>query len=513
MAGLAAFVAQLATYAGDVAGNVDRIAAAHAEGRASGADLVVTPELSLSGGASNELFARPAFLAACRQGLQSLAAATRDGPALLVGLPWSEGGSLRNAVACLEGGEIRAMRFKVALGANGGDDEGAVFAPGPMPGPVAIRGTRVGLPVGSDLGSEEVVECLQETGAELLISPARTALASGGAEARLQRAIARVVESELPVIVVEAVGAEDAIVFDGGSFALDARLAPAWRARRFVAARGMLVFDGDGGFEGSGEVADDDGIDDEARALRCALAGLIKGGPYLRLGIPLTSSVASARLLSLAIDAVGRDYVVPLPLCERGLVIAADAGFPVAEVSTLSRIEQALSQCLGATLLAEAGATRAIARRAILDMAGSSGTLAVIAPATVIEADRIDLRCGLLAPFLGLDPDGLSRLGLSLSPREAQIATAVMALARGTATHGDVLDYGTPAEIAAEASRIMEGAARLAGMAPALRLGTDSPFPNGPRRTVPRFRDTGAWRTAPTSEKRVFQPRVDAVDF
>lgn len=513
MPGLAVFVAQLATYAGDIAGNVDRLVAAHAEGRRSGAGLVVTPELSLSGAASNGLFRRPAFIAACRDALQSLAATTRDGPALVVGLPWSEGGVLLNAVACLEGGEIRAMRFKVALGANGEDDEGAVFAQGPMPGPVAIRGTRVGLPIGSDLGSEEVVECLQETGAELLISPARTPFAFGGAEARLQRAIARVVESELPVIVGEAVGAEDAIVFDGGSFALDARLAPSWRARRFVAARGILVFDGDGGFEGSGEIADDDGLDDDANAVRTALAALIEGGPHARLGIPLTSGVASKRLLELAIGAVGRDRVVPLPLCGTGLAIAAEAGLPVREVAAVSDIERALSRALADTPPGTAGDARAIARRAFLDMAGSSGRLAVIAPATVIEADRADLRCGLLAPFLGLDPIGLSRLGLPLSPREVQVATAVMALARGTDTHGDLLDRGTPSEIAAEANRIVEGASSLTGMAPALRFGLVSPFTTGPRRATPRFHDTGVWRTAPTSERLVFQPRVDAVDF
>jgi NAD+ synthase len=165
-------LAQLGCTVGDIEGNASRVRAARAEAAAQGADLVMFSELFLAGYPPEDLVLKPAFQEACRTAVEALARETADGgPAVLVGLPWVEGGLCYNAYALLDGGRIDAVRFKVDLPNYGVFDEKRVFAQGPLPGPVSFRGVRLGLPICEDIWGEEVVECLAETGAEILLTP------------------------------------------------------------------------------------------------------------------------------------------------------------------------------------------------------------------------------------------------------------------------------------------------------------------------------------------------------
>jgi len=171
---------------------------------------------------------KPAFQAACRGAVEALAAETADGgPALLVGTPWAENGKLYNALALLEQGTVAAVRLKVNLPNYGVFDERRVFAPGPPPGPVSFRGVRIGVPICEDIWTEwgdyeDVVECLAETGAELMIVPNGSPYSRDKDEVRLNIAVARATESGLPLLYVNQVGGQDELVFDGASFALHA---------------------------------------------------------------------------------------------------------------------------------------------------------------------------------------------------------------------------------------------------------------------------------------------------
>ena len=157
----------------------------------------------------------------------------RLGPALLVGTPWLDGGKLYNAVALLDGGTIAALRFKVDLPNYGVFDEKRVFAPGPMPGPVNFRGVRLGLPICEDIWGEEIVECLAETGAELLVVPNGSPYWRQKGDVRLNIAVARVTEQGLPTVYVNQVGAQDELVFDGVSFGLHADCSLAFQLAAF----------------------------------------------------------------------------------------------------------------------------------------------------------------------------------------------------------------------------------------------------------------------------------------
>src|SRR6266404_7869781 len=169
---LAIAIAQLNPIVGDVAGNADRARGASGRGAAAGADLILLPELFICGYPPEDLVLKPALQAACRAAVETLARDTADGgPAMVIGTPWVEDGKLYNAAALLDGGRVAGLRFKVDLPNYGVFDEKRVFAPGPMPGPVNFRGVRLGLPICEDIWGVEVVECLAETGAELLIVP------------------------------------------------------------------------------------------------------------------------------------------------------------------------------------------------------------------------------------------------------------------------------------------------------------------------------------------------------
>src|ERR1700675_2030631 len=212
-------LAQLNPTVGDVAGNAAKARTARAQAKADGADLVVLPELFIAGYPPEDLVLKPAFQAACRAAVETLARDTGDGgPAVLVGTPWVDDGKLYNAYALLAGGRIETIRFKVNLPNYGVFDEKRVFAPGPVPGPVSFRGVRLGLPVCEDTWTdwgdyENVVETLAESGGEILIVPNGSPYWTNKSDVRPNVAVARVTESGLPLVYINQVGGQDELVF------------------------------------------------------------------------------------------------------------------------------------------------------------------------------------------------------------------------------------------------------------------------------------------------------------
>ena len=225
---LAIAVAQANPTVGDIAGNAEKVRRARSEAARDGADIVAFPELFISGYPPEDLVLKPAFQAACRAKVEELARETADaGPAVLVGTPWLEDGKLYNGCCLLDRGAIAAVRLKVNLPNYGVFDERRVFASGPPPGPVSFRGVRLGIPICEDIWTdwgdyENVVETLAETGAELLVVPNGSPYWRDKDDVRLNVAVARVTESDLPIVYVNQVGGQDELIFDGASFGLHA---------------------------------------------------------------------------------------------------------------------------------------------------------------------------------------------------------------------------------------------------------------------------------------------------
>src|SRR5258708_23355235 len=216
-------LAQLNPTVGDVAGNLAKVRAARAEAAKQGADLVITSELVLSGYPPEDLVLKPAFQKKLHEAVETLREDTKDGgPALFVTTPWREEGKLSNAPIALDKGEIIGKRFKVDLPNYGVFDEKRVFTPGPMPGPLVFKGVRIGVPICEDVWTPDVVECIAETGGEILLVPNASPYEVGKTDVRVQLGVKRVIESGLPFVYLNQVGGQDQLIFDRGSFLLGA---------------------------------------------------------------------------------------------------------------------------------------------------------------------------------------------------------------------------------------------------------------------------------------------------
>jgi NAD+ synthase len=311
-------LAQLNPTVGDVAGNTAKARAARVQAQAAGADLVVLPELFIAGYPPEDLVLKPAFQSECRAAIEGLARDTADGgPAMLVGSPWVEDGKLYNACALLDGGRVAAIRFKANLPNYGVFDEKRLFARGPAAGPVTIRGIRVGVPICEDIWLEEseeyenVVECLAETGAEILIVPNGSPYARDKGDLRLSIAVARVTESGLPLIYLNQIGGQDELVFDGASFALNADLSVAAQLPAFEENITTLRWSkSESGWRCAGPVAavvEGDKGDYAACVLGLRDYVVKNGFPGVLMGV--SGGIDSALCAAIAVDALGAERV------------------------------------------------------------------------------------------------------------------------------------------------------------------------------------------------------------
>jgi len=216
-------IAQLNCTVGAIDKNLAAIRAARAQAAALGADLLVTPEMSISGYQPEDLVLKPAYVAACEAAIDELAQDTADnGPGIIVGTPWRNNELLHNAAFVLDAGKIIARRAKHELPNYGVFDDKRVFDAGPAPGPVTFRGFRLGLMICEDWWFPAVSETLAETGAEILLSINASPFEDGKQDRRITLAVERVVETGLPYIFAALTGGQDEIVYDGASFILNA---------------------------------------------------------------------------------------------------------------------------------------------------------------------------------------------------------------------------------------------------------------------------------------------------
>jgi NAD+ synthase len=310
-------LAQLNPTVGDVEGNARKALETWRRARDLGADLVMFPELYLAGYPPEDLVLKPAFQDACRAAAEGLARDMRDGPAALIGLPYVEAGALYNAYALLDGGAIAALRFKVDLPNYGVFDEKRVFEPGPLPGPMMIRGVKFGVPVCEDIWTPDVVECLAETGSEILLVPNGSPYWRGKTDERFNIATARIAESGLPLVYLNQIGGQDELVFDGASFVLNADSSLAAQMPAFREDLALTVFEKSEGWrcvEGPMAVPEE-GDEADYAACMLGLRDYVEKNRFPGVVLGLSGGIDSALCAALAVDALGaaRVHCVMLP--------------------------------------------------------------------------------------------------------------------------------------------------------------------------------------------------------
>jgi NAD+ synthase len=326
-------LAQLNPKVGDVAGNLAKVRAARAEAAAQGADLVLYAETVLSGYPPEDLVLKPAFQKACHDAVEALRADTNDGgPALFVTTPWREGDKLHNAIIALDKGAIVGKRFKVDLPNYGVFDDKRVFAPGPMPGPLVFNGVRIGVPICEDMWTPDVVECITETGGEIILVPNGSPYEVGKTDIRVQLGVQRVVESGLPFVYLNQVGGQDELIFDGGSFALGADRALKAKLASFAEQVATIEFRrGASGWECQpGPIAPEmSDIESIYRAMVLGLRDYVNKTGFPSVVIGLSGGVDSAITAAVAADALGPERVhaimMPSPYTSRESLEDAEA--------------------------------------------------------------------------------------------------------------------------------------------------------------------------------------------
>ena len=278
-----------------------------------GVDLVVFPELYISGYPPEDLVLRPSFVAACKAAVEELAREFSSGPAILMGLPWREGEKLHNAVALLQNGRIETLRFKYDLPNYGVFDEKRVFQPGPAPGPINFKGVRIGVPICEDIWTAEVCETLHETGAEILLSPNGSPFERNKDDVRLNLSVARVTETGLPLAYLNQVGGQDELVFDGASFVLNADRSLALQMPMFEEAVAVTEWHRQAHGQwrmAQGAVAKLPENEEEAwQACVLGLRDYVNKNRFPGVVLGLSGGIDSAVVAAMAVDALGQSRV------------------------------------------------------------------------------------------------------------------------------------------------------------------------------------------------------------
>ena len=311
--------AQLNFVVGDMPGNAQKIIAAARDAYAQGARLLLTPELAICGYAAEDLFLRPAFIAACDDAVKTVARETAGlkGLAIVLGHPQAMAPGAQafsvcfNAASVVRDGKIEQTYAKRELPNYQVFDERRYFVPGSKPCVFEVEGVKVGVLVCEDAWFATPARDTAAAGAQLLAVINASPFHLGKGTEREATMRARVVETGVPLVYAHLVGGQDEVVFEGRSFALAADGTVAARAPAFVEKLVYaLVEPAQGAIKITAEVAPERTLEaDLWDALVLGVRDYVgkNGFPGALLG--LSGGIDSALVLAIAVDALGADKV------------------------------------------------------------------------------------------------------------------------------------------------------------------------------------------------------------
>lgn len=303
---------QLNPTVGDLGGNAQKARKAWLAGQAESADLVALPEMFITGYNPQDLVQKLAFHKAAIETIHALAKDCADGPALGIGGPWAENGKLFNAYFILKSGKIRSVIEKHHLPNETVFDEVRIFDSGDISGPYSVGQSRIGSPICEDAWHEDVVETLEETGAEFLLIPNGSPYHRGKRDERINHMVSRVVESDLPLIYLNMVGGQDDQVFDGGSFVLNRGGALALHLPMFEECieHISLTQGAEGWSVEAGQIADiPDTLEADYQAMTLGLRDYCAKTGFKKVLLGLSGGIDSAIVATIAADALGAENV------------------------------------------------------------------------------------------------------------------------------------------------------------------------------------------------------------
>ena len=214
-------IAQINPIVGNLSYNMEMILKVWSDAPAN-SDMIIFPELSLTGYSPEDLLLKPAFISDVEDCIKALVTESRNRrQAILVGVPHRDKTDLYNAAHLIYGGEIIATRMKHELPNYGVFDEKRYFVPGELPNPIDFMGIKLGVMICEDMWLPTVTDHLIKKQADILIVMNGSPYHTHQHQIRLQHAELRVRKSGLPLIYVNQVGGQDDLVFDGASFMMN----------------------------------------------------------------------------------------------------------------------------------------------------------------------------------------------------------------------------------------------------------------------------------------------------
>jgi len=322
MASIRIAMAQFDFPVGDVAGNTERIIEMIGQARDEyGAELVMFPELAVSGYPPEDLLLRPGFLYECEQAMGRIAAACR-GVTAVVGWPQAAGAVVYNAASVLRDGLVEQTYRKRELPNYAVFDERRYFDVDPDGGSCVfeVNGVPVGLLICEDLWFAEPLADTVRAGAQLVVVPNASPYERGKHAQRDAVLAARTRESGAAIAYLNVVGGQDALVFDGASVVADGDGTVHPAAAAFVDQ--WLVVDYDGQSRRFlPHVWMDDGDESmDALAWRAVTRGIqdyCRKNGFKKVWLGLSGGIDSALVLALAVDAMGAENVTAVRLPSR----------------------------------------------------------------------------------------------------------------------------------------------------------------------------------------------------
>lgn len=305
-------LAQIDLLVGDIRGNADRVLAAMRVARdQQQAHAVVFPELTLTGYPPEDLLLRPELIARVETELQRLCRECR-GIDVILGYPKCQDGKLYNAAGVIRDGVVIAEYFKSLLPNYSVFDEKRYFESGDRPCVFELQGVPVGVTICEDIWYRTPAASAAEAGAKILLNLNASPFHAGKAPERETLLQKRAQETGLSIIYLNLVGAQDELVFDGGSFVVDPRGEITQRAAFFREDQPLVEF-----VEQEGQLlpvaAPVAPLLPEEEAVYTALVSGVRG--YVRKNgfkgavLGLSGGIDSALTLAIAVDALGADQV------------------------------------------------------------------------------------------------------------------------------------------------------------------------------------------------------------
>ena len=304
---------------GDLAGNAQLIHKAAQDAFKQGAKLVVTPELALTGYPPEDLLLRPAFIEKAQQQLDLLMKelGQYSGLTVVVGHPKKTPAGLQNYASVLQNGKVIAGYAKQELPNHEVFDEVRYFVPGKEACVFECEGIRYGVILCEDAWHAGPAKQAHSAGAQVLLVPNASPYHLKKEALRIDVLRAHIAQTKMPLVYVNAVGGQDELVFDGGSFALNAAGEVVMAMPQFKVDLGIMSVSSSGQLE-QGLISPPQSV--EAQAYQAVVLGVrdyVTKNHFPGVIIGLSGGVDSALVLAIAVDALGADNVRAVMMASR----------------------------------------------------------------------------------------------------------------------------------------------------------------------------------------------------